>query len=391
MAELFFNTEGKYKIEIFLKGKTVGLAEGVAAYCKKVNIALSEKCLWAIGKGDLYDVKITFNNDVVYSYFGLREVAYNNFDFVLNGEKVYQKLVLDQGFCKEGIYTMTDQEMLRDIQLSLNLGFNGARLHQKVFDPRFLYFCEKAGYMVWGEYADWGEDRSEPTKTGKFLAQWGEVLARDFNHPSIVTWCPLNEAWGDWRGEKKVRSLAFVKSVYAFTKALDCTRPCIDVSGGYHSDVTDVYDFHCYQDVSALQGYLASLDEKNELNVPLLYADDETLRYTGNEPVNLSECGGCAFAFDELQKPDEIPTINDGAVLSESSWGYGASSLSGDEFVKRYKQLIQTIFSCKKLSGFCYTQLYDVEQEKNGFYTYERTDKLTKAQKEEVKKINTSF
>lgn len=124
----------------------------------------------------------------------------------------------------------------------------------------------------------------------------------------------------------------------------------------------------------------------------LSFEDIEKQKIVEKEPMRyafIDECGG--FAFDELQKPDEISTVNDGAVLSENSWGYGASSLSGDEFVKRYKQLIQTIFSCKKLSGFCYTQLYDVEQEKNGFYTYERTDKLTKAQKEEIKKANTSF
>ena len=384
-VDLFVKGKGNYRAEVSFGGKIVGISEGRAEYRKKFRIGLDEKHLWDLGKGNLYDVRIVYEGDEVFSYFGLREVGYEGMEFVLNKRAVFQKLVLDQGYYPDGIYTAPDlATMQKDIDIALDLGFNGARLHQKVFDPKFLYLCDKAGYMVWGEFPGWGVDYHDLAGVGQFLNEWEEALSRDFNHPCIVTWCPLNEAWGAWDDAKKKRDVRYIDIVYNFTKIYDVTRPCVDVSGGHHGHKTDLYDFHCYESTDNLRKYLALLDDKDVLEVPLLYCKGERLRYKKGIPVNISEFGGIALGV----KTDETNTVNEGAVQSEETWGYGKGEQDGGAFVKRYEELAKLLFSCKKLSGFCYTQLYDVEQEQNGFYDYHRNDKLTAEQKRAIRKIN---
>lgn len=386
-VDLFVSHSGKYSVEIFFEGRKVGESQGNIDYRSNIRIPLSEKHCWEEGKGNLYDVKIRFEEDEVYSYFGLREVEYKGYDFFLNGKRCYQKLVLDQGYYPDGIYTAPNvAAMQKDIDMALDLGFNGARLHQKVFDPQFLYLCDKAGYLIWGEYASWGIDYSGLDGLGQFLAEWQETLKRDFNHPSIITWCPLNEAWGDWDDPKKERNVKFIDTVYAFTKIFDSTRPCVDVSGGHHGEKTDLFDFHCYEPLENIQKYLDEWEENGVLEVPLLYNKNEDKKYTGG-PVNISECGG----FSLSDTIGNVDTVNEGAVQSEEAWGYGKGETDSEAFVKRYEELIVLLARYKKLSGFCYTQLYDIEQECNGFYRYDRSDKLTEEQKQRIKKINDIF
>ena len=306
---------------------------------------------------------------------------------MLNDKPVFQKLVLDQGYYPDGIYTASDVEaMQKDIRLALDLGFNGARLHQKVFDPRFLYLCDISGYMVWGEFASWGVDYSDLHFLGQFLREWEETLARDFNHPSIVTWCPLNEVWGTWEDAKQKRDVRFVDLVYTFTKIYDPTRPCVDASGGHHGHETDVFDFHSYAEDAQLKAYLEDLDKKDILEIPLLYCDGEELHYVEGSPVIISESGG--ICFTQKEGAQQVKTVNEGAVESEESWGYGKGESDADVFLDRYERLTDAIFECRKLSGFCYTQLYDVEQEENGLYRYDRSDKLSETQKVRMRKIN---
>lgn len=377
--------EGVYRIDIFYKDLLVGSSRGKIAHRKKLKIRLSQRVLWEIGKGELYNVVIRYGEDMVHSYFGLREVCYDGYDFLLNGKKVFQKLVLDQGFYPDGIYTAPDADAMRkDIDLSLRLGFNGARLHQKVFDPYFLYLCDRAGYMVWGEFPSWGIDYADLDGLGQFLAEWNEVIDRDFNHPSIITWCPLNEVW-ESRGKK--RDVVFIDTVYEFTRKKDGTRPCVDVSGGHHGHKTDVYDFHNYETVDKLKGYLDKLQREDVLAVPILYDAKEKLRYKKGIPVNLSECGGFSFSVGG-ESAKETAAVNESEVSKESGWGYGKGETDGESFVRRYQELAELLFSYPKLSGFCYTQLYDVEQERNGFYHYDRSDKLTEKEKDMIKKIN---
>lgn len=386
-VELLTTGKGHYRIRAYYDGREAGRAEGEIAYKTAVTLNLCETHLWKEGEGNLYDVAIEYENDEVFSYFGLRETGYKGAEYVLNGKPIFQRFVMDQGYYPGGVYTPgSPEEFAADIERGKALGFNGVRLHQKLSDPRLLYLCDKAGYLVWGEYPSWGIDYSDLRYLGQFLAEWEESLCRDFNHPSVITWCPLNEVWGAWEEPDKIGDGRFAATVYDFTKRFDPDRPCVDVSGGVHGEKTDLFDFHSYEKIDDLKKYFRELDEEDKLEVPLLYCSETDVRYRAGQPVSFSECGGIALA-DEYETA-ETGEVNRGAVLSESGWGYGKREKEGNEFVDRYEKLITLVQSVKKLSGFCYTQLYDVEQEVNGFYRADRTDKLTEAQKRRINEIN---
>ena len=335
-----------------------------------VQIPISDIKAWELENAVLYDLEIKFGGDIVSSYFGLRDVALDGFKFMLNGKSVFQRTVLDQGFYRKGIYTAeNDEELKRDIALSMALGFNGARLHQKVFDPRFLYFCDRMGYMVWGEYANWGLDYSNPKAVDIFLNEWGEALRRDYNHPAIIGWCPFNETW-NYRGRKQYDPL--LRTVYEYTKEFDRTRPCIDTSGNFHV-VTDIYDVHDYRgEFEEFRKSYEKLVTDGALYEHVLKYNPGRQKYNG-EPVFISEYGGIKWESDKQYK----------------SWGYGNDVKTEEEWLERYKGLTEAILDNACMLGFCYTQLYDVEQEQNGLYTYDREKKFSEKIYEEIKKINT--
>lgn len=386
-VELVSSGRGSCCVEVLYEGTSVGCACADMDYKIRLQIPLSEKHLWQLGEGRLYDVRMTFCNDEVYSYFGLRDIAYRDKTFLLNGEPVFQRLVLDQGYYPDGIYTAPSEEAMRqDIRRGMRLGFNGARLHQKVFDPRYLYECDRAGYMVWGEYPSWGIDYAVLDGLGQFLAEWQETIRRDFNHPSIILWCPLNEVWGAWEDPRKMPDIRFVDVVYDVTKRLDPTRPCVDASGGFHGKNTDLYDFHCYESVDKLRSYLERWQQEQVLDVPLLNHDGLTTDYRPGQPVNISECGGFAFGNQETEN-HHVCAVNEGAVQSEEAWGYGPQAQDAEGFIQRFRQLVELMQAYPGISGYCYTQLYDVEQETNGFYRYDRTEKLTSWQMDAIRDI----
>ena len=314
---------------------------------------------WSPERPTLYDLELTLTPtqgvpDSVRSYFGLRSLALTDRAILLNGRPVYQRLVLDQGFYPDGIYTAPSDEALRnDILISQGLGFNGARLHQKVFEPRFLYWADRLGYLVWGEFPSWGLDVSNPKALEVFLPQWLEALRRDESHPSLVGWCPFNETQTDQDPE-------VLRNVYRVTKLLDPTRPVIDTSGYQHVE-TDIYDVHNYeQDPERFASFFAALAEGGEpfRNRPQLDAP-----YQG-QPYFVSEYGGIWW--------------NPGQA-DDKAWGYGgpgARPRSVDEFIARYRALTETLLRHPRMCAFCYTQLYDVEQEVNGLYTYDRRPKF---------------
>lgn len=354
----------------YYDGKEVGNVDCKGANGSKFfQLPLSEKHLWEVGKGRLYDLKLTFGNDTVSSYFGLRDVKLDGFKFLINGKSVFQRLVLDQGFYKDGIYTAPNEEaLINDIKLSTALGFNGARLHQKVFEPRFLYNCDKMGYIVWGEYANWGLDYSSPKSLAVFLAEWSEAVNRDFNHPSIIGWCPFNETW-DYHGRKQYDEL--LSTVYDYTKAVDSTRPCIDTSGNFHVK-TDIYDVHDYTyDATLFKRNYDRLVTENELYEHVLLDNPGRQKY-GGQPVFVSEYGGIKWETDNTVK----------------SWGYGKDVKTENEFAERYTGLTDALITNKKMFGFCYTQLYDIEQEQNGLYTYDRKKKFSDETYSKIKSVN---
>ena len=366
--EVTAQTEGEFLAEITYDGKTVGKCGGHLNYRGVFETKLTEKHLWELGAGRLYRVRLKFGEDTVYSYFGLRDVRYEGKTFLLNGKPVFQRLVLDQGYYPEGVYTpRSEDDFVRDIELALQLGFNGARLHQKVFDPKVLYLCDVYGYMVWGEYPSWGMRVRNLDALGVFLGEWREAVERDFNHPCIVTWCPLNEMWSDPEDERWVRDVRFADAAYAFTKALDPTRPCIDVSGGLHGHKTDVADFHFYGSLEKLKAHMEDA-ERGAPSFDKMYLPGEGIEYKG-EPLHLSEFGGVRFGN------------------SADGWGY-ENEQKEEVFVARYEKTVAFLLGCGQLSGFCYTQLYDVEQEQNGLYYYDRRPKLSRQGLRRIREAN---
>lgn len=370
-VELELYGRGKLEISAYLDEKNVGTRciEEASGFII-VQIPISDIRPWELGNAVLYDLEIKFGHDKVRSYFGLRDIALDGFKFMLNGKSVFQRTVLDQGFYRKGIYTAeNDEELKRDITLSMALGFNGARLHQKVFDPRFLYFCDRMGYMVWGEYANWGLDYSNPKSVDIFLHEWGEALRRDYNHPAIIGWCPFNETW-NYKGRKQYDPL--LRTVYTYTKEFDRTRPCIDTSGNFHV-VTDIYDVHDYRgEFAEFRKSYESLVTDGELYEHVLQDNPGRQKYNG-EPVFMSEYGGIKWESDKQYK----------------SWGYGNDVKTEEEWLERYQGLTDALLDNARMLGFCYTQLYDVEQEQNGLYTYDREKKFSEKIYEEIKKTNT--
>ena len=309
---------------------------------------------WSPGSPHLYTLELSVARrgkevDRVTGYFGFRKVHIESNRFYLNNEVLFQRLVLDQGFYPKGIYTAgSDRALKRDIELSLAMGFNGARLHQKVFEPRFLYWADTMGYLVWGEYPDWGLDKASPEAMENLAREWVEVVQRDRNHPSVIGWCPTNETPENQRGE----SLAHV---YRLTRALDPTRPVIDASGYTHV-VTDVDDNHDYtQDPKEFRRRQDPLAKGKPFRN---HATDAP--YEG-QPFICSEYGGIWW--------------NPGQRGTEA-WGYGNRPKSGKEFIDRLRGLTDALLDNPGMAGFCYTQLTDVEQEVNGLFTFDRKPKF---------------
>lgn len=346
---------GKFEVLALYQDKIMGAASVTTDGGHiSAHLDLKEAYLWEVGNGRLYDLELRFNDDKVDSYFGLRDVRLDGQKFLINGKSVFQRLVLDQGFYPDGIYTApTEDAMIKDIQISLDVGFNGARLHEKIFEPRFLYNCDKMGYIVWGEYPNWGVDNSDPQVIFSILPEWLEEVERDFNHPSIIGWCPFNETW-DFDGRKQHDDTLAV--IYKATKALDKTRPCIDTSGNYHV-ITDIFDVHDYE----------QNPEIFKTNYDKLMTEGELYDHKGNRqhytggPTFVSEYGGIRWSVNENE---------------QNAWGYGDAPKNKYEFIERYKGLTDALLDNSEMFGFCYTQLYDVEQEQNGLYTYSRKPKF---------------
>ncbi len=336
--------------------------------------------LWGPGAPHLYDLEIELLDakgatvDRARSYAGMRGIAIDGRAIKINGATVFQRLVLDQGYYPDGIMTAPSDAALReDIELSLAAGFNGARLHQKVFEERFLYQADRLGYLVWGEFGDWGcresglQDGEQQKPGPDYITQWLECLERDYSHPSIVGWCPLNETWQSLTD--RITALDDVtRGMYLATKAMDSTRPVLDTSGYSHRvPEADVYDSHDYtQDPETFRARHAGLAEGE----PYLNSADSwglPERMVGNinwsipyrgQPYFVSEFGGIWW--------------NPEVKAGEDSWGYGERPRDLEEFYDRFEKLCAILLDDVNMFGYCYTQLTDILQEQNGIYKYDR-------------------
>lgn len=349
------NKGSQLKVVTYFAGKVTGTDE-CATSCEatEMTVKLNRTELWDIRQPKLYDYKLTLtdeegNKDIITGYFGLRSIGFEGMKFMLNGRPVFQRLILDQGFYPEGIYTApTDQDLKRDIELSMAMGFNGARLHQKVFEQRYIYWADHLGYLCWGEMGSWGLDHSQIGALAAFEKEWLEAVDRDYSAPSIIGWCPFNETW-DYEGRQQNDDV--LRLVYRLTKSLDKTRPCIDTSGNFHVE-TDIFDIHDYEQNT--EEWERRYGKNTE---PIYERFPNRQKNKPGQPVFVSEYGGIRWS-------------------EKDGWGYGEGPKTEEEFLERYKALTDTLLDNPDHFGLCYTQLTDVEQEQNGLYTYERVPKF---------------
>jgi beta-galactosidase/beta-glucuronidase len=316
---------------------------------------------WSPERPNLYDVSVTLlvdgvETDKAESYFGMRKIAVESGRLMLNNRAYFMRLVLDQGYFPDGILTAPSDEALKqDIELAKEMGFNGARKHQKIEDPRYLYWADKLGYLVWGEMANAYAYSEEYVR--KVTAEWQEAVERDYNHPALVVWVPLNESWGVPNILIDERQQRHAMAMYYMTKSLDDTRPVVS-NDGWEQMTTDLLTIHDYEwqreelasRYSTLEQALGMKPSRKELFV------GGTV-YSG-QPLLITEFGGIAYKKSEWE-----------------GWGYSGAD-NDEDFLAKLAAVVEPLLETPVIQGFCYTQLTDVEQEINGLLTYDRVPKV---------------
>lgn len=370
--EISGGREALLRTEIYFQGEllitdTVKTIRGAGTYKVLIdqqqlrNWNFQEELVWTPENPKLFDVvfqvfdeeKLT---DKISSYFGMRKVSVENGKFLLNNRPYYQKLLLDQGYWEESLLTApTDEDFIKDIELAKAMGFNGVRKHQKIEDPRFLYHADKMGFLVWGEIA------AAYVYTKKYVKrithEWIDEILRDYNHPSIVAWTPLNESWGVFNIKDKKEQQSHSAAMIYLTKSLDQTRPVISNDGWEHTctDLLTIHDYEWKYDI--LQKRYESMENILDF-MPggrPLFANG--WKYEG-QPVLVTEFGGISYKKGE-----------------QEGWGY-SSAANDEDFADRYYNVVSPLLQSPYVQGFCYTELTDVEQEINGLLTYDRTPKI---------------
>jgi beta-galactosidase/beta-glucuronidase len=368
---------GEYKLltKIEFEGKQINkfdfeITKNIHKYKINLKNDNNEIKLWSPDTPNLYDLEMSIHKDQkvvdkVSSYFGMREISIEGDKIYLNNQALYQKLILDQGYWPETSVTPpSDQAIKRDVELIKEMGFNGARKHQKIEDDRFYYWADRLGLLVWAEIGAAYEYNDQAVE--EFSQQWLQIVKELYNHPSIITWVPFNESWGieDVKQNKKQQN--FTESIYYLTKSIDSEKPVITNDGWEHT-ISDIITFHDYVESTEklkktyLDGINKVLQNKKIFN-DQEYIDGgkfimaDNYQYQG-QPIIFSEFGGIAFQDKE-------------------GWGYGEQVQSKEELSQRINNLMQIIKEADYFQGYCYTQLTDVEQEKNGLLDENREYKL---------------
>jgi hypothetical protein len=302
--------------------------------------------------------------DEVKSYTAMRTVGLQRDRFMLNGQPYYLRLVLDQGYWEDTLMTApSDEALRRDVELVKQMGFNGVRKHQKIEDPRFLYWADVLGLLVWEEMPS--AYRFTPKAVERMTKEWTEVIHRDASHPCVVVWVPFNESWGvpDLTATPAHRN--YVQALYHLTKTLDPTRPVVG-NDGWESTSTDILAIHDYDNVPQRLAKRYGPDVKLSDLLDRQRPGGRILTLDGyphqGQPMMLTEFGGIAYAPLEDEKSHQV-------------WGY-VRSTDLSELQIRYTALLQTVNCIELFSGFCYTQLTDTFQEANGLLYADRTPKF---------------
>ncbi len=335
--------------------------------------------LWSPGNPSLYDLRVKLLDeelklDQVDTYFGMRKVEVRDGVVYLNNDRIYQKLILDQGYWPDTMITPPSDEAIReDLEWTKKFGFNGARKHQKIEDPRYYYWADKMGVLVWGELPSAFAFTDETVENLTVTMQ--EFIRRDFNHPCIITWVPLNESWGVPQIVSNKRQQNTASMLYYLTKSADGTRICSGNDGWeqMHTDICGLHDYNSTKEV--LKEHFADRDfiEKNTCDGRRAYADG--YMPTGKEAFMVTEYGGIAFANIGLQ----------GELGGMETWGYHGKESDEESFFARYEACTEAITEIPFCQGYCYTQLTDIMQEINGLLT---PDRKPKVDVERVRQIN---
>ncbi|MBP1963625.1 glycoside hydrolase family 2 protein [Paenibacillus aceris] len=316
---------------------------------------------WTPEHPNLYDVTFTLlideqAVDVVTSYFGMRKVSIENGKLCLNNRPYFLKMVLDQGYFPDGNLTPpSDEAIKQDVELTKAMGFNGARKHQKLEDPRYLYWCDQLGLVVWSEAANAYEYTEK--YVGRFTKEWQASVERDYNHPSIIAWVPLNESWGVPNIQIDKRQQQHALTMYHLTKSLDPMRPVIS-NDGWELVKTDLFAIHDYEWREEVLQERYSSKEKAVHAMPAnrrLFV--EGFPYE-DQPILVTEFGGIAYKKSDWE-----------------GWGYSGAD-NDEDYEQKLRAVIRPLLNSGVVQGYCYTQLTDVEQEINGLLTYDRKPKI---------------
>ncbi|MBC7938147.1 MAG: glycoside hydrolase family 2 [Chitinophagaceae bacterium] len=329
--------------------------------------------LWSPERPTLLDatVRLLRGSDVIDefdSYTALRSVAVLRDRFMLNGRPYLLRLVLDQGYWPETLMTAPGDEALRqDVELAKAMGFNGVRKHQKIEDPRYLYWADRLGLLVWEEMPS--AYRFTRTAIKRTVREWTEVIERDYSHPCVIVWVPFNESWGVPELTAVGKQRHAVEALYHLTKTLDSTRPVIG-NDGWESSATDIIGIHDYdanvEHIRKRYGPEIKADELFDRRRPggrILTLDGYPHR---GQPIMLTEFGGIAYA---RSSPTNAARV----------WGYTVAE-SDEQFAQMYCALMHTVIHTALFAGFCYTQFADTFQEANGLLFADRTPKMPMAE-----------
>ena len=365
-------------------GQANGLVQGGRA---QFRVKLDPFLPWSPSTPNLYDLELELSSDKevldqARSYCGLRAIGVSDGLITLNGEPCYQKLVLDQSYWPDGVYTApSDQAIREEVEWVLRMGFNGVRKHQVSSDPRFLYWADRLGLLVWQDMPgqtislpDVVRARQAGQAEANLIREWSELIRQARGHPSIIVWVPFNESWGLYGVSHDAATRAFMLDVVRLTKDLDPDRLVVGNDGWEHLTETDIFALHDYATngeelLSHLQQWGRPGWERTGERYPLALIPGE--RYVG-QPLILSEYGGLALVPNDEQVPSE-------------SWGYGRVEPDATSFLGRYHGLQAAIAAEPRVTGYCYTQLTDVEQEINGLLSFHRSPKVDP---DEIRRLN---
>ena len=378
-VEAWINGEPRDRLRLSVtltSGATVLACDTYTVIAGEVHrrIALSDpgiddsrnELLWSPDSPNLLEVQLELWGergdllDSASSYTALRAAGVQGDRFVLNNRPYLLRLVLDQGYWSESGLTAPDDDALRrDVVLAKKMGFNGVRKHQKIEDPRYLYWADRLGLAVWEEMPS--AYRFTPRSVDRLIREWSDVIERDYSHPCIISWVPINESWGVPNLPDNPTERHYVQALYHLTRTLDSTRPVIG-NDGWESVATDIIGIHDYDDRPERMAKRYLADEV----LPRLFKRErpggrilvlEGQKHT-DQPLILTEFGGIALSRDRT-----------------GTWGY-ARAMTPQEFGVRYRELLDVVCELQVLSGFCYTQFADTYQEANGLLYADRTPKI---------------